>query len=727
REAQQRVPIGWARLAPKRGAEARAGIWSCRGRAIRAQSPATVWLESGRLTKPRARAMELVRELHRAPEGQLPAFNVRGRGVSARLEGSRALVGVACAAVCRESPLPAFPAGFTFSGGTSELGIESFGAERDKSIGKCKKAFIGGQVQGKEGCPGVKRLAGLPVPSTSHPLGFFSLLPLLLFRYWRSVLLLLLLLFAAALAALPAFPGVLMTLPLYAHVQTQVRPLAQAHLGMRAAPQVSIIIPMANHPKPCSGATPSGWYNPVEVARYMAGMGAGGSGGWSPPSPQCISPSRLLLLSLLLLLLSVLSVRPHSSVCSGVLMTPPIYARVQHRCAHLRVPTLECSQHLRGSQVHGRRGCRGARRPLSTALLPLLLFSMFCWCPVLPPLLLLLLLLLRYCSTSVLMTPPLQAHVQTQVRPLAHAHLGMRTAPQVSIIIPMAGGNEAKSGGRSDLIPTIKFRHCSLLRNRRCAIAYLYDRLLRIRALRWEYGSVLPNALQFHMSAEEMEWFNHYKKSLATYMRSLGGYEGLDITQDMKPPKSLYIEESTTTTLSASTAKVKQNLETIVWLEDQKIRHYKIEESTRTHHLIIQKKDTANASKNAEALINLDITNTDFKAGAMALTNLLQIQLHDDYLEIQFLMKLLKFCDCYISKSSESYRKKLIKIVAIQAIIANPKTDHRLGKVRCLKDYGEFEVDDGTSVLLKKNSQHFLPRWKCEQLIRQGVLEHVLS
>ncbi|KAM7125288.1 DNA replication complex GINS protein PSF1 isoform 4-T7 [Molossus nigricans] len=116
----------------------------------------------------------------------------------------------------------------------------------------------------------------------------------------------------------------------------------------------------------------------------------------------------------------------------------------------------------------------------------------------------------------------------------------------------------------------------------------VYDRLLRIRALRWEYGSVLPNVLRFHMSAEEMQWFNHYKKSLATYMRSLGEDEGLDITQDMKPPKSLYIE------------------------------------------------------------------------------------------------------------------------------------------VRCLKDYGEFEVDDGTSVLLKKNSQHFLPRWKCEQLIRQGVLEHIL-
>ncbi|KAM4680565.1 DNA replication complex GINS protein PSF1 isoform 1-T1 [Amazona ochrocephala] len=63
--------------------------------------------------------------------------------------------------------------------------------------------------------------------------------------------------------------------------------------------------------------------------------------------------------------------------------------------------------------------------------------------------------------------------------------------------------SEAKSG-RTDLIFLIRFRHCCLLRNQRCILAYLYDRLLRIRALRWEYGSVLPNAIQFHMSAEEV-------------------------------------------------------------------------------------------------------------------------------------------------------------------------------------------------------------------------------
>lgn len=46
----------------------------------------------------------------------------------------------------------------------------------------------------------------------------------------------------------------------------------------------------------------------------------------------------------------------------------------------------------------------------------------------------------------------------------------------------------------------------------------------------------------------QLQWFSQYKKSLASFMRSLGGDEGLDITQDMKPPKSLYIEVRLTCT-----------------------------------------------------------------------------------------------------------------------------------------------------------------------------------
>lgn len=62
-------------------------------------------------------------------------------------------------------------------------------------------------------------------------------------------------------------------------------------------------------------------------------------------------------------------------------------------------------------------------------------------------------------------------------------------------------------------------------------------------------------------------------------------------------------------------------------------------------------------------------------------------------------------------------------------------------------DYGEFETEDGTVVLLKQKSQvglshgwqlpfivlliavsqHYLRRSHCEHLIRQGILEHIVS
>ena len=45
--------------------------------------------------------------------------------------------------------------------------------------------------------------------------------------------------------------------------------------------------------------------------------------------------------------------------------------------------------------------------------------------------------------------------------------------------------------------------------------------------------------------------------------------------------------------------------------------------------------------------------------------------------------------------------------------------------VHCLQDYGELETEDGTVVQLKRGSQHHLLRSQCEQLIRQGILEHV--
>ncbi|CAN8009056.1 unnamed protein product [Ixodes pacificus] len=48
-------------------------------------------------------------------------------------------------------------------------------------------------------------------------------------------------------------------------------------------------------------------------------------------------------------------------------------------------------------------------------------------------------------------------------------------------------------------------------------------------------------------------------------------------------------------------------------------------------------------------------------------------------------------------------------------------------QVRCLEDYGDFETEDGTCIVLTKNSTHFLERSQCEKLIHQGILQHVTT
>ncbi|EDV38922.1 uncharacterized protein Dana_GF25042 [Drosophila ananassae] len=146
------------------------------------------------------------------------------------------------------------------------------------------------------------------------------------------------------------------------------------------------------------------------------------------------------------------------------------------------------------------------------------------------------------------------------------------------------------SGDRS-LWPLLNFRHAALQRNKRCLLAYLYERCRRIKALRWEFGPIIPADIKQTLCEPEVQFFNSYSKSLAAYMCSAGysqgAGQGLDLTNNLRPPKSLYIE------------------------------------------------------------------------------------------------------------------------------------------VRCMEDYGKFELDDGEVIHLKKNSQHYLPRAQVESLVRQGILQHI--
>ncbi|XP_071037521.1 DNA replication complex GINS protein PSF1 isoform X2 [Parasteatoda tepidariorum] len=132
----------------------------------------------------------------------------------------------------------------------------------------------------------------------------------------------------------------------------------------------------------------------------------------------------------------------------------------------------------------------------------------------------------------------------------------------------------------------VQLRHAVLLRNQRCILAYLYNRLQMIRDIRWGFGAILPPEVRACLSESEVNWFSSYNRNIASYMSSIGGV-GVDLFTNLQPPKSLYIQ------------------------------------------------------------------------------------------------------------------------------------------VRCLSEYGDFETSDGNTVVLTKNSTHFLQRKDCEKLIHQGILEHI--
>ncbi|KAK2147299.1 hypothetical protein LSH36_561g03098 [Paralvinella palmiformis] len=101
---------------------------------------------------------------------------------------------------------------------------------------------------------------------------------------------------------------------------------------------------------------------------------------------------------------------------------------------------------------------------------------------------------------------------------------------------------KALDGAQAEMFPGIRMRHAALERNKRCVLAYVYNRLQKIAQMRWEFGSVLPADIKYNLAEQEVQWFIKYTKCLATYMRSVRAEGGLDLTQDLKPPKSLYIE-----------------------------------------------------------------------------------------------------------------------------------------------------------------------------------------
>lgn len=78
----------------------------------------------------------------------------------------------------------------------------------------------------------------------------------------------------------------------------------------------------------------------------------------------------------------------------------------------------------------------------------------------------------------------------------------------------------------------------SVQRNKRCALAYLLNRLRRIQQYRWEMGACAAAHLAENMSAPESHFLKEYNNLVGRYSQTLD----LDLTADIQPPRDLFIE-----------------------------------------------------------------------------------------------------------------------------------------------------------------------------------------
>ncbi|CAG2099986.1 unnamed protein product [Medioppia subpectinata] len=94
---------------------------------------------------------------------------------------------------------------------------------------------------------------------------------------------------------------------------------------------------------------------------------------------------------------------------------------------------------------------------------------------------------------------------------------------------------------RHQLVAT-QIRFSALLWNKRCLLAYHYNRMEKLKRLRWQLGSALPQDITKNLSEAELVWFLSYSNNLSDYMNKLNNGKGIDLTLHQKPPKRLYIQ-----------------------------------------------------------------------------------------------------------------------------------------------------------------------------------------
>ena len=89
---------------------------------------------------------------------------------------------------------------------------------------------------------------------------------------------------------------------------------------------------------------------------------------------------------------------------------------------------------------------------------------------------------------------------------------------------------------KPDDAASILVHHQAVLRNKRALLVYLNERMRRVRALRWEVGTGLPEMVAENLSHSERAFFTQYAALVNKYQGRRGGV-GLNLTLDPSPPR----------------------------------------------------------------------------------------------------------------------------------------------------------------------------------------------
>lgn len=88
-------------------------------------------------------------------------------------------------------------------------------------------------------------------------------------------------------------------------------------------------------------------------------------------------------------------------------------------------------------------------------------------------------------------------------------------------------------------LPSISYHKACIGRDIRYINSYMSHRLGKIRQLRWESGTVLPESVQQEtLSDQERTYFDKYSNIISDYNQIMG----IDLTADLEPPKDLLIQ-----------------------------------------------------------------------------------------------------------------------------------------------------------------------------------------